>query len=107
MRREIEGIVPELHMYVELANPYEIRQLVPSLHQALKDCDPLYADLEAMLGICPLSVTVLSSGTFDAYTDMQLKRGASLVGSRPPRINATDETIGRLVALDRALELSA
>ncbi|MDA1279880.1 MAG: GH3 auxin-responsive promoter family protein [Chloroflexi bacterium] len=107
IRREIEGIVPELHMYIELSNPYEVRQLVPVLHEALKDCDPLYADLEAMLGICPLNVTVLSSGTFDAYTDMQLKRGSSLVGSRPPRMNATDETIGRLVALDRVLELSA
>jgi hypothetical protein len=107
IRREIEGIVPELHMYLELSNPYEPGRLVPTLHRSLKDCDPLYSDLETMLGICPLNVTVLSPGTFDAFTDMKLRQGASLVGSRPPRMNPNDETVGRLVALDRALALTA
>ena len=107
IRREIEGIVPELHMYLELSNPYEEGRIVSTLHRALKGCDPLYSDLETMLGICPLNVTVLSSGTFEAFTDMKLKQGASLVGSRPPRMNANDETVGRLVALDRALALTA
>lgn len=107
LRREIEGIVPELHMYLELSSSYEPARLVPTLHQSLKDCDPLYADLESMLGMCPLSVTVLSPGTFDSYTDMQLKQGASLVGSRPSRMNPSDEIVGRLVAIDRALALSA
>ena len=107
LRREIEGIVPELHMYLELSSSYEAARLVPTLHQSLKDCDPLYSDLESMLGICPLKVTVLSPGTFDTYTDMQLKQGSSLVGSRPSRMNPSDEIVGRLVALDRALALSA
>jgi len=107
LRREVEGIVPELHMYLELSSPYETTSLIPMLHQSLKDCDPLYSDLETMLGICPLRVTVLSPGTFDTYTDMQLKQGASLVGSRPSRMNPSDEVVGRLVALDRALALSA
>ncbi|MBN4059388.1 GH3 auxin-responsive promoter family protein [Dehalococcoides mccartyi] len=107
LRREIEGIVPELHMYMELSSSFEATRLVPTLHKALKDCDPLYSDLETMLGICPLKVTVLSPGTFDAYTDMQLKQGASLVSSRPTRMNPNDEIVGRLVALDRALALSA
>ncbi|MDP6667848.1 MAG: GH3 auxin-responsive promoter family protein, partial [Dehalococcoidia bacterium] len=57
-RREIEGIVPELHMYLELTSPYEPGRLVPVLHQSLKDCDPLYSDLETMLAICPLKITV-------------------------------------------------
>ena len=107
LRRESEGIVPELHMYLELSSPYETARLMPTLHQSLKDCDPLYSDLEKMLRICPLKVTVLSPGTFDAYTDMQLKQGSSLVGSRPSRMNTSDEIVGRLVALDRALALSA
>ena len=107
IRREVEGIVPELHMYLELSTPYEQGHLVPTLHKSLKECDPLYSDLETMLGICPLSATVLSPGTFDAYTDMKLRQGSSLVGSRPPRMNANDETVGRLVALDRAIALSA
>ncbi|MCZ6538359.1 MAG: GH3 auxin-responsive promoter family protein [Chloroflexi bacterium] len=107
VRREIEGIVPELHMYLELSSPYEAARLVPTLHQSLKDCDPLYSDLEKMLGICPLKVSVLSPGTFDTYIDMQLKQGSSFVGSRPTRMNASDEVVGRLVALDRALALSA
>jgi len=107
VRREVEGIVPELHMYAELNSNYDQGHITPTLHKALKDCDPLYSDLESMLGICPLNVSVLSQGTFDAFTDMQLKQGASLVSSRPPRMNASDETIDRLVALDRALALTA
>ena len=107
LRREIEGIVPELHIYLEFSNPFEVARLVPTLHQSLKDCDPLYSDLETMLGICPLKATILSPGTFDAYSDMQLKQGASLIDSHPPRMNSSDETVGRLVALDRALALSA
>jgi hypothetical protein len=107
IRREIEGIVPELHMYLELSNPYEAGRIVPTLHRSLKDCDPLYADLETMLGICPLNVTVLSPGTFDAFTDLKLRQGASLISSRPPRMNPNDETIGRLVALDQAITLAA
>ena len=107
IRREIEGIVPELHMYLELSSPYEVNRLVPALHRSLKECDPLYSDLENMLGICPLNVTVLSPGTFDSFTDMKLRQGSSLVGSRPPRMNPNDEIVGRLVALDRALALTA
>lgn len=107
LRREVEGIVPELHMYLELSSPYEESWITPTLHQSMRDCDPLYSDLESMLGICPLNTTVLSPGTFDSYTDMQLKQGASLVSSRAPRMNPTDEVIGRLVALDRALALTA
>jgi hypothetical protein len=107
IRREIEGIVPELHMYMELSSPYEEARLVPTLHRSLKACDPLYSDLESMLGICPLNITVLSPGTFDAFTDMKLRQGSSLVGSRPPRMNPNDEIVGRLVALDRALALAA
>ncbi len=107
IRREIEGIVPELHMYLELSNPYDTNSLIPTLHRSLKDCDPLYADLENMLGICPLNATILSPGTFDAFTDMKLKQGSSLIASRPPRMNPNDETVGRLLALDRALTLAA
>ncbi len=107
IRREVEGIIPELHMYLELSNPFETGHLAPTLHRALKECDPLYSDLETMLGICPLNVTVLSPGTFEAFTDMRLQQGSSLIGSRPPRMNPNDETVGRLVALDRALALAA
>ena len=107
IRRETEGIVPELHMYLELSSPYEEGRLTSTLHRSLKDCDPLYSDLETMLGICPLNVTILSPGTFESFTEMKLKQGASLVGSRPPRMNPNDEIVGRLVALDRALTLAA
>jgi hypothetical protein len=49
-----------------------------------------------MLGICPLKVTVLALGTFDAFTEMKLRQGTSLIGSRPPRMNPGDETVEKL-----------
>ncbi|MBM3958040.1 MAG: GH3 auxin-responsive promoter family protein, partial [Gemmatimonadetes bacterium] len=107
-RRERSGDRPVLHIYVEPPIPCDETSLAVRLHDSLKRTDPLYADLETMLGIRPLRVTVLPPGTFDRYYEALRKAGAPLTRCHPPRMNADDDTIDRLLqAAPLKLELAA
>jgi hypothetical protein len=99
MRRELEGIVPELHLYAESSRPMDGELAIERLHQALRDVDPGYRDLEAMLGIRPLKLTFLPRGTFDRYFDRMRQSGADLLEGRPPRMNAPDPAIELLLEI--------
>jgi hypothetical protein len=52
-----------------------------------------------MLGMRPLKLTILGSGTFDRYYDQMREAGAELTARRPKRMNADDETVGLLLSL--------
>lgn len=116
LRREIRDGQPVLSMYAEpsvTAAP-AIRvnggtmpdgsALEERLHNALVKNDPLYADLESMLGWRPLKINVLSRGTFDRYYDEMRKSGVGLMARRPQRINAPDKTVDRLLELSREFD---
>lgn len=98
LRREIEGIVPSLHLYAELSANATADQLEERIHAALRANDRLYSDLEKMLGIKPLKVTVLAPGAFDNYYDVRLRAGADLMRRRPQRMNVDEETVTALTA---------
>ncbi len=66
------------------------------IHEALSWIDPLYRDLELMLDIRPLRVTVLPVGAFDRYYDLKRGAGAPLTERRPPRMNADPTVIADL-----------
>jgi hypothetical protein len=99
MRRELEGIVPELHLYAESSRPMDGELAIERLHQALREVDPGYRDLEAMLGIRPLKLTFLPRGTIDRYFDRMRQSGADLLEGRPPRMNAPDPAIELLLEI--------
>jgi hypothetical protein len=108
LRREIEGIVPSLHLYAEVGAGQDVDQLENRLHASLKANDGLYSDLEAMLGITPLKVSRLSPGTFDRFYDHRLGAGVDLMNRKPQRMNADDETVASLMELsDAATEQAA
>ena len=109
LRREIRDGKPELKMYAE---PMQIAsvtddsktdnlRLEERMHAALVKNDPLYSDLESMLGWRPLSIVVLSPGTFELYYEEMRSTGAELMARRPRRINAPDATVDRLLDLSR------
>jgi hypothetical protein len=98
LRRELNGQTPELHMYAE-ARGTVARDVTERLHAALRTHDPLYADVESMLGMRPLKVTLLNGGTFDRYYDHMRKAGAELMARRPRRMNSDDETVELLLGL--------
>ena len=97
MRRELEGIVPELHLYAESSREVGVNEAVGRLDKALRDTDPGYSDLESMLGIRPLKLTFLTRGTFDRYFERMRQSGADLMDGRPPRMNAPDPAIELLL----------
>ncbi|MBF8267685.1 MAG: auxin-responsive promoter [Dehalococcoidia bacterium] len=97
VRKEFEADTPILHMYTELRGDHQQRELEELLHEKLKKVDPFYSDLEALLGIRPLRVTRLPSGTFDRFYDERRKGGYELGRLKPPRINASDDDIADLM----------
>jgi len=52
-----------------------------------------------MMEIRPLEVTVLRPGTFSEYYLVEKEKGAELHLRKPPRLNASDEVIRRLIRL--------
>ena len=108
VRREQAGDRLILHLYAEPQIPCDESALTARLHENLKRADPLYADLEGMLGIRPLRVTVLPSGTFDRYYEARRLAGEPLTRRQPPRMNPDDDVIeGLLCAANQALDIAA
>ncbi len=98
LRREESGVATSLHLYGEATRPFDPWEAQTRLHEALKQNDPLYRDLELMLGIRPLSVTVLPPGTFDRYYEVQRRAGVPLTVRRPSRMNASDAAVATLLS---------
>ncbi len=102
-RRETGEGRPVLSLYAELNRPAPANKegLAEELDAALVKSDPLYAELESMLGWKPLRVTLLGTGTFKLFYDEMRKAGEDLMARRPQRINAPDAIVDRLLALSR------
>jgi hypothetical protein len=90
---------PLLQVYLELKTGARPEDLQARVHNNLKTLNPFYADLETMLGIRPLRVTLLKPGTFAAYYAERQAAGADLAHLKPPRMNAGDQIIADLVRL--------
>ena len=69
------------------------------MHDNLKALNPFYADLESMLEIQPLKVTVLPPGTMRAYLLEKQAAGADLAHLKPTHMNPPAETISALLRL--------
>jgi hypothetical protein len=103
-RKESEADTPVLRFYLEAQNGARPEDLAESIHQALAGSNFNFRDLESMLGLRPIRVTKLASGTFRAYYEAQKAAGAPLVKLKPPAMNAHQEAIDRLQAISRGLE---
>jgi hypothetical protein len=90
---------PILHLYIEPKKGHSIPETEATklIHEQLKRLDPDYTSLETMLGLCPLKVTVLPKGTFEAYISKQRAAGAELALLKPPHINPPEAVIDRLL----------
>jgi len=97
--RKEAGETPLLHLYLEPKQGVEIaeEEAVAVIHEQLKKLDSNYADLEAMLGLNPLKVTVLPIGAFQAYIAKQRAAGADLARLKPPHVNPSEAAIDKLL----------
>lgn len=102
LRKEIEDNQPVLRLYLELKDEERgEEEVVDAIHETLKKVDPDYNDIEKMLQLKPLRLTVLSPGTFQRYILKQQKEGADLGQLKPRRMNPPDKAIGDLLQLSK------
>jgi hypothetical protein len=96
-RKEYASQAPILHVYVEPTAEVDAEALREDLHARLKEIHEPYAELEEMLEIDPLRVTLLPRGAFARYFYERQAEGADLAQLKPPHMNASDEIIGRFL----------
>jgi phenylacetate-coenzyme A ligase PaaK-like adenylate-forming protein len=88
-----------LRFYLELKETREVGEIERIIDQQLQDIDIDYSDLDKMLGLNPVRVTLLSSGTFQRYYEEKRREGAALAHLKPPHINAPDAVMRKLLQL--------
>ena len=99
MARKEAGEKPVLHIYLELKKngDRDANQVAAGIHKKLRDLDSDYADLEDMLGLKPLKITLLPEGTFQEYILEQQANGTCSVIPVPPHINPPDYILDALL----------
>lgn len=97
-RKEYEQNEPTIRLYIELKQEMNVKELERLIHQELVSINHDYKDLESMLGIQPLRVTILPAGSFQKYYEKRKASGADLAHLKPPHMNASDTIIQDLLA---------
>jgi hypothetical protein len=92
-----------LHLYIELKDDVAVEVIRQPVHENLKALNPFYADLESMLELQPLQVTLLPQGTFQAYFMEKQAAGADLAHMKPPHMNPSHEIISDLLRLSKQI----
>ena len=100
VRKEIINDQPVLHIYVELKdkNSANAGTISTEVHNQLKELDKDYADLESILDVKPLEVSLLPQGAFQEYMAARQAEGADLAHIKPPHINPSDNVLSLLGA---------
>ncbi|MGD0352508.1 MAG: GH3 auxin-responsive promoter family protein [Dehalococcoidia bacterium] len=98
VRKEIIKERPVLHVYLEVKDGCAAsnKRVASKLHKQLKKLDKDYADLESILGVRPIQVSLLPQGAFQAYMSARQAEGADLAHIKPPHINPSDDTLSLL-----------
>jgi hypothetical protein len=105
-RKEIIANGPVLHFYLELGegNIASEGSLATAIFEQFQKIDRKYrcnffrliGDVETMLGLNPVKVTLLPKGAFSSYSAQRRLEGALLESLRPPRVNPSDEALSLL-----------
>jgi hypothetical protein len=93
-----------LHLYIELKEQMAVEAVRQRVHENLKNLNPFYADLESMLEVQPVRVTLLPQGTYQAYAMEKQAAGADLAHMKPRRMNPSDEAISDLLRVAKLVE---
>ena len=100
-RKEYDKDLSFLRLYMELNEGMDVDDIERLIDQQLKIIDVDYRDVEAMLGIQPVRVMIVTPGTFQRYYEEKRKEGADLAHLKPPHMNASNEIVQRLLELSQ------
>jgi len=105
-RKEIIDNKPVLHFYLELKEGYIASEesLATAIFEQIKKLDRkhrcnfyrLIGDMETVLGLKPVEVTLLPQGAFSSYVSQRQSEGAPLGHLKPPHVNPSDEVLSLL-----------
>ena len=100
VRKEVLEERPVLRLYLEAKTGCAASDstIAAKVHDELKKLDRDYADLESILGVKPVKVSLLPEGAFKAFMAQRQAEGADLAHIKPPHINPTDEVLSLLGA---------
>jgi len=102
VRKEIKNQEPVLHFYVELKDEQPGKDQIRNMfHVSLKKVDSDYRDIEKILQLKALDLTILSPGTFQRYVMRQQQQGADLGQIKPCHMNPSDKAIRDLLELSK------
>ncbi len=100
IRKEYREERPVLHLYIELkTQDVDSGQVEQRVHGCLKELNEPYQALESMAGLKPLTVTLLSRGTFRRYYEERQAAGADLAHLKPAHINPPDTVTSHLLRM--------
>jgi len=97
IRKEYEQDKPILHLYIEVKEQLESKDVERLICDQLSSIDKDFKNLQDMLGIQPLRVTLLPEGSFQRYYEAKQKSGADLSHLKPPHMNTSDQVIHELL----------
>jgi len=107
-RKEIIDNKPVLHLYPELRAGYiaSDESMATAIREQFKRLDRKYrcnfyrliGDMETVLGLKPVEVTLLPEGAFSSYIAQRQSEGAASENLRPPHVNPSDEVLSLLRA---------
>ena len=86
-----------LHLCLEVREDGTAEHVEDMVDEQLKLIDEDYRDLNSLLDLRPVKVTLLSQGTFQRYYEEKRKQGADLSHLKPPHIAQSDEVIEQLL----------
>ncbi len=107
-RKEIIDNKPVLHLYPELGAGYIAsgESVATAIREQLKRLDRKYrsnfyrliGDMETVLDLKPVEVTLLPQGAFSSYIARRQSEGAVLESLKPSHVNPSDEVLSLLRA---------
>jgi len=107
-RKEVIDNKSVLHLYVELREGYIASEgsLATAIREQFKKLDRkhrcnlynLIGDVETVLGLKTVEVTLLPQGAFLSYVSQRQAEGAALESLKPPHVNPSDEMLSLLRA---------
>ncbi len=99
-RKEDDGGMPILHIYIEL-KPGDVTtdaEMDRLLRESFRKVTIEFADLENLLGKEHLKVSRIPDGAFANYIEEQRRNGSDLAHIKPNHMQAKDKVIARLMA---------
>jgi len=107
-RKELIDNKPALHLYLEPRDEYIASEeaMAAAIREQFKKLDRKYrcnfysliGNMETVLGLKPLEVTLLPQGAFSSYMTQRQAEGTDLGHLKPPHINPSDEMLSLLGA---------